>query len=406
MNDHVDCHRGVKRFKVDSTDASDINNLQTPNDCIATISSSTQTDNMPSEVMDSSCQINISSGGSCSMNVATDSVNKCHERSVKSKYEADIAEWISKFRSWTNVDKEAALNTLATSDCLDFQQIRLLLSLLEPQLQRDFISLFPKELALYVLSFLEPRDLCRAAQTCRYWRILCEDNLLWREKCREEGLLEDNETIDELFRRRISNQQKLRLNHVRQQRPACQKQNQQQQQQQQQPQPSHSLINSDSSDSSSCPTPGPSTPVNEVDEDDSNYFKHTSNLPTPPATASFTLPNLDTNVPTTPPASSHEMSHANHTFIPSEYKIGFLRQKSIEFNWRHGTFPPTEQDATSSAPDTPNSSQVSHSNSSSTSFTASSATINKKGRLLKPILQLKGHDDHVITCLQFNSASK
>jgi F-box/WD-40 domain protein 7 len=28
----------------------------------------------------------------------------------------------------------------------------------------------------------------RAAQTCRYWRILCEDNLLWREKCREAGL--------------------------------------------------------------------------------------------------------------------------------------------------------------------------------------------------------------------------
>lgn len=43
------------------------------------------------------------------------------------------------------------------------------------------------QLALYVLSFLEPRDLLRAAQTCRYWRVLAEDNLLWREKCREEG---------------------------------------------------------------------------------------------------------------------------------------------------------------------------------------------------------------------------
>uniref|UniRef100_A0AAV2LF54 F-box domain-containing protein n=1 Tax=Knipowitschia caucasica TaxID=637954 RepID=A0AAV2LF54_KNICA len=43
-------------------------------------------------------------------------------------------------------------------------------------------------LALYVLSFLEPKDLLQAAQTCRYWRILAEDNLLWREKCREEGI--------------------------------------------------------------------------------------------------------------------------------------------------------------------------------------------------------------------------
>lgn len=43
------------------------------------------------------------------------------------------------------------------------------------------------QLALYVLTFLAPRDLLQAAQTCRYWRILAEDNLLWREKCREEG---------------------------------------------------------------------------------------------------------------------------------------------------------------------------------------------------------------------------
>jgi F-box/WD-40 domain protein 7 len=39
-----------------------------------------------------------------------------------------------------------------------------------------------------VLSFLEPRDLLRAAQTCRYWRLLAEDNLLWREKCRAAGI--------------------------------------------------------------------------------------------------------------------------------------------------------------------------------------------------------------------------
>jgi len=39
-----------------------------------------------------------------------------------------------------------------------------------------------------VLSFLEPKDLLQAAQTCRYWRILAEDNLLWREKCKEEGI--------------------------------------------------------------------------------------------------------------------------------------------------------------------------------------------------------------------------
>ena len=43
------------------------------------------------------------------------------------------------------------------------------------------------QLALYVLSFLEAKDLLSAAQTCSYWHTLAEDNLLWKEKCHEEG---------------------------------------------------------------------------------------------------------------------------------------------------------------------------------------------------------------------------
>jgi hypothetical protein len=35
------------------------------------------------------------------------------------------------------------------------------LQVIEPQFQRDFISLLPKELALYVLAFLHPKDLLR-----------------------------------------------------------------------------------------------------------------------------------------------------------------------------------------------------------------------------------------------------
>ena len=71
-----------------------------------------------------------------------------------------------------------------------------MMAVIEPQFQRDFISLLPKELALYVLSFLTPRDLTRAAQTCRCWRILAEDNLLWREKCREAGIDDVKDTMN------------------------------------------------------------------------------------------------------------------------------------------------------------------------------------------------------------------
>ena len=119
---------------------------------------------------------------------------------------------------WSGPEKLLALDELI--DRCEPSQIKYMMQVIEPQFQRDFISLLPKEvsggkgqagpgtghplpatgahcalltrlpplqLALYVLSFLEPRDLLRAAQTCRYWRVLAEDNLLWREKCREEG---------------------------------------------------------------------------------------------------------------------------------------------------------------------------------------------------------------------------
>ncbi|XP_038673792.1 F-box/WD repeat-containing protein 7-like isoform X3 [Scyliorhinus canicula] len=101
---------------------------------------------------------------------------------------SDLQEWLGMFQKWSGPEKLLALDELI--DRCETSQIKYMMQVIEPQFQRDFISLLPKELALYVLSFLEPRDLLRAAQTCRYWRILAEDNLLWREKCREEVIEE------------------------------------------------------------------------------------------------------------------------------------------------------------------------------------------------------------------------
>ncbi|XP_078514869.1 F-box/WD repeat-containing protein 7-like isoform X1 [Lissotriton helveticus] len=99
---------------------------------------------------------------------------------------AELQDWLRTFQKWTGPERLLALDELI--DRCEPSQIKYMMQVIEPQFQRDFISLLPKELALYVLSFLEPRDLLRAAQTCRYWRILAEDNLLWREKCRDEGI--------------------------------------------------------------------------------------------------------------------------------------------------------------------------------------------------------------------------
>ncbi|KAB7495298.1 F-box/WD repeat-containing protein 7, partial [Armadillidium nasatum] len=99
---------------------------------------------------------------------------------------AGLRAWLSKYQSWNQSQKLFALDSLI--DICDLSQVRHIHQTILPQFQRDFISLLPKELALYVLSFLEPKDLLRAAQTCKYWNILAADNLLWREKCREAGL--------------------------------------------------------------------------------------------------------------------------------------------------------------------------------------------------------------------------
>lgn len=100
-------------------------------------------------------------------------------------------DWLKTFQAWGNAERMMAVDELI--NLCDPTQVRHMMQVIEPQFQRDFISLLPKELALYVLSFLEPKDLLRAAQTCRYWRVLAEDNLLWREKCREECI--DEETV-------------------------------------------------------------------------------------------------------------------------------------------------------------------------------------------------------------------
>ncbi|XP_030193534.1 F-box/WD repeat-containing protein 7 isoform X1 [Gadus morhua] len=97
-----------------------------------------------------------------------------------------LQDWLHIFQAWSGPERLLAMDELI--DRCETNQVKHMMQLIEPQFQRDFISLLPKELSLYVLSFLAPGDLLQAAQTCSYWRTLAEDNLLWREKCREEGV--------------------------------------------------------------------------------------------------------------------------------------------------------------------------------------------------------------------------
>ncbi|XP_022212693.2 F-box/WD repeat-containing protein 7 [Drosophila obscura] len=95
----------------------------------------------------------------------------------------ELQHWLQQFQRWSHVERLLAVDRLI--DHCDPSQVRHMMKVIEPQFQRDFISLLPREIALLVLSYLEPKDLLRAAQTCRSWRFLCDDNLLWKEKCRK-----------------------------------------------------------------------------------------------------------------------------------------------------------------------------------------------------------------------------
>lgn len=87
----------------------------------------------------------------------------------------EIESWLQVFNTWAQDQKKQALDELM--ERCNPPIIRHVMSSIEPRFQRDFISLLPKELAFYVLGFLGPKDLVQAAQTCKYWRILCDDNL-------------------------------------------------------------------------------------------------------------------------------------------------------------------------------------------------------------------------------------
>lgn len=97
--------------------------------------------------------------------------------------------------------------SLINNNYFDLQQLITLRTAIEDRIKFDIVSNVPYEISLYIMSFLSPKDLCQAAQTCRSWRTICEDSRLWREKCLEEGLIEDEQAFQVLFKNRVVNSQ-------------------------------------------------------------------------------------------------------------------------------------------------------------------------------------------------------
>ncbi|MBE3111945.1 MAG: F-box/WD repeat-containing protein, partial [Acidobacteria bacterium] len=66
--------------------------------------------------------------------------------------------------------------------------LRLVAGLVNPPLQCDFLGQLPLELSYHILSYLDHRDLCRAARVSKHWRIILDGNETgWKELFDRDG---------------------------------------------------------------------------------------------------------------------------------------------------------------------------------------------------------------------------
>uniref|UniRef100_H2U572 F-box domain-containing protein n=1 Tax=Takifugu rubripes TaxID=31033 RepID=H2U572_TAKRU len=89
------------------------------------------------------------------------------------------------FDLWTDGQRKHLMSSLL-GRCTS-SQLRDLLMETVPVTRLDFTTVLPRFLSLYVLSFLNPRDLCAAAQVSWQWRFLAEQDCLWTKRCVRRG---------------------------------------------------------------------------------------------------------------------------------------------------------------------------------------------------------------------------
>uniref|UniRef100_A0A6G1SBK2 F-box/WD repeat-containing protein 7 n=1 Tax=Aceria tosichella TaxID=561515 RepID=A0A6G1SBK2_9ACAR len=135
--------------------------------------------------------------------------SKRNESPPTKKMRLDVEQILDRIKSLDTQSQFELWRKMLTDHPFDIDQLKTLRTAIDNRFRVDIVSGVPYEIALYIMSFLSPEDLCQAAQTCRSWRVVCEDSRIWREKCREEGLMNDEHTMSTLFRDRISNRQKI-----------------------------------------------------------------------------------------------------------------------------------------------------------------------------------------------------
>ncbi|KAJ5805226.1 hypothetical protein N7474_011113 [Penicillium riverlandense] len=108
------------------------------------------------------------------------------------------------FSTLSNARKQKLLEGLL--DVCDSQQLSFVSSYVGPRLRKDPFQVFPNELCLRVLSFIDdPKALARASQVSRRWRELLNDDITWKNLCEKHAYSvrriaeEDGDMADPFF---------------------------------------------------------------------------------------------------------------------------------------------------------------------------------------------------------------
>ncbi|XP_060046359.1 epithelial cell-transforming sequence 2 oncogene-like [Erinaceus europaeus] len=107
--------------------------------------------------------------------------NKSLNRQLFQERVALISHW---FDLWTNKQRQEFLFTIFLR-CTK-SQLRFVQDWFSERIQVtkvDFSTVLPRFISLYIFSFLNPKDLCVAAQVSWPWKFLTEQDCLWMPKC-------------------------------------------------------------------------------------------------------------------------------------------------------------------------------------------------------------------------------
>lgn len=103
-------------------------------------------------------------------------------------------DWFDAFEKFNAKQKLTALEKIL--ELCDHTHIKHVHNYIEPKLQRDYISELPRELVLYLLTYIRPKDLFKLAQVSVYWNQIANDSILWKNICKKYrinmSILKDN----------------------------------------------------------------------------------------------------------------------------------------------------------------------------------------------------------------------